>query len=320
MGLRIVTADMPNGRGGVPQFWRSLVEALRRYQVGVAWDSIAGWEGNPAEDLILTVSQEAVRIPNEYVVIATQHGSAMEHGLRNGFPPHVEMGKEQIRASRRPNTFWVACSASSAYYFQRHTGLAADRIIWPGVDVDAFFPSERQMRRETVRPVVLHHCVGADKGSGVVGQVAACLGDGFEMRRLDCAAEAVPDAMREADMFLCLSKDEGAPTVVQEALASNLLVVGTDVGILWSYANGDPIEPEGLPVWLNRDIGAAVFDWKLRDRPSFVAATIRGAWEHRATLNERQFALRWFGLDVIGHKWVEAIGAAMARFKLGGRR
>jgi len=239
--------------------------------------------------------------------------------LRAHTQPHIELGKKQREAGKRSRTFWVGCSDWAAYHCERHMGVRADRIIFGSVDTDAFFPAQRQMRRDTARPVVLHHCIDPNKGNGIIAAVANSLGNAMDVRRLDCAPDKVAETMRHADMWLSLSASEGLPTVVQEAQATNLVVAGTNVGVLWPYSTGTALpvgNGNGAGAWLNEEIGGVVFDWKWRSRPDDIAACVRAAWEHRKRLYAREHALRWYGLGTFGEKWIGALGMAAGRFKL----
>jgi glycosyltransferase involved in cell wall biosynthesis len=183
-------------------------------------------------------------------------------------------------------------------------GVPADRIVYGSVDIHRFIPSERQRLKNTAKPVVLHHCADPNKGSKFIAGVADALGDDFEVRRLDCPSDKVPDAMREADIWLCLSASEGLPTVAMEAMACGLVTVSTNVGVFWKM--GEHLK-DGFCL---RSMGAAVFDWQRRDDPPFVAEIVRTAWSHRMRLTGRPYARRWWSIEQSGKKWTDCIVAA----------
>jgi len=321
MTVRIVSKTQPNAPGGVSQYWTRLVQALKAAGVAVAWHGLGEWASgkagaNPASDLLIVDNHDALHIQPEYAVIAVQHGCAMEHGLRCGSKPLIEMGIAQAKAATRKRVFWVACSDWAAERCRVHMGVRADRIIFGGVDVDSFVPSERQRLRTTETPVVLHHCVDGNKGQALLGEITQQLGAKFVIRQLKAAPEDVPNAMRGGDIWLCLSASEGLPTVVEEAMATNLVVVGTNVGVLWPHTRGTPLHRAGMVGWLNGEIGGVVFDWQQRRYPEVVASHIGAAWQHRAKFNGRKYARQWFSLETFGRKWLETIEVASQRFGL----
>jgi hypothetical protein len=299
MPVKIVTDDAQNARTGVPQYYTRLLAAVSRWGLSAEWVSVAAAaRGNPATDVLILTNQDAIRVDPEYAIIAVMHGSAQERFNRAGEPWFGAVAPAQVEAAKRPKTFWVSCSDVCAHECYQHMGIQAERIIFGGLDTDLFFPSERQRKRDTARPVVLHHCVDACKGAGAIHGLIALAGDEFDFRLLNAAPEEVPAAMRTADMFLCLSVSEGCPYVVSEALASGLVVVTTDVGLYW------------------RDYGppGCRIRWQDRSDVKLVANAVREAWKARHTLNGRNWALRWLNLPQFGKAWIEAVAEAAKRF------
>ena len=320
MGLFIATKEKPGGQSAVGRYLTAIRDALAKRKFCVAWTDMTPWTGkrppgNPATDLVIVDNQDATAIPAAYAVLAVQHGCAMEDGLRGRASDLLALGRKQAMAARRKRTAWVACSDWAAYHCRQHTGTLADRIIYGCVDTERFFPSERQRTRDAKRPVVLHDCADV-----VVGKVTAELGKAFEVRALAVPAGKVPDAMREADIWLCLSLSEGLPTVVMEAQATGLVVVGTNVGVLWPHTGGARLDArdKGVCAAVAPEQGAVIFDWKWRDSAAYVADWVRAAWGMRKSLNARDWALRWYGQAAFGQKWLEAIAAAARRFGIEG--
>ncbi len=325
MGIKIVSKVERGQPRGVGQYWERLCAAIGKHGIGADWITLDEWAAgkagaDPARDIIIADNQDALAIQPEYAVIAVQHGCAMEHGLRCGTKPHIEMGQLQYQAARRARTFWVGCSDWSAYHCAKHTGVRADRVICGTVNTNVFFPNERQRARNTEVPVILHHAIDGNKGAEIVQRVAGELGSAFKVQLLKVPAKEVPDALRGADMWLSLSASEGLPTVVIEALATNLVVVGTDVGVLWPFASGKPMEArtKGVVGWLNDEVGATVFNWQWRTCPECIADFVRETWKARQVCNGRRYAMKWWSLEVFGQKWLEAIAAAMTRFGFDG--
>jgi len=304
MPIRIANPYNRTWRTGVPVFNGRLQDAFARFGLQVPWEHPDAWangsiKGDPARDIVIVTNEDAILIPPEIAVIAIQHGCAPEYFARCQDPWCQDINPKQIEASKRPRTFWVACAESCAHEYFQHHGYHADRIILNGLDTDRFFPLERQIRKDTLRPVIVHHCADNRKGVEQIGAVAVELGDDFLVRPLDSPPEAVADAMRCADMFLCLSVAEGCPCVVNEALATGLVMVSTDVGLYWRAEDAPP---------------GVRFRWQDRGDAKLVANAVREAWKDRHRLNGRPWALRWLNLGLFAQKYIEAVAEAAARF------
>jgi len=268
--------------------------SLAQRGVAVKWTALDGLSGVADRDLIVADNQHVAAIPAKYAVIGVQHGCAGEHKARVPGWACGDMIAVQRASAARRRTFWVGCSEWAAFYCHKHYGRHANRIIYGAVDLSKFKPGERQRRRDAARPVVLHHCADPNKGRDVIDALATACGDAFEFRRLNVPPDQVPDAMRESDMWLCLSAAEGLPTVVQEAIATGLAVVSTDVGVSWQPCS---------------DMGTLVMPWGARNSIG-VVTDLRTAWESRAGRHPRLFAEQWYGLDLFAQKWAETIDAA----------
>lgn len=292
MAVKIAADAKLDKASDIAQYWARLSQALGRN--GLKSDFIdlravrPGQKSvRPEYDIVVTNSRDVGNVSPEYGVIGVQFGA---------------------EAAKRNRTFYIACSEWAAYRCQRDAGVRADRIIFGPVDLDGVFPVERQMVRSAKRPIVIH------RGQAqITEEVAAELGEAFDVRRLTCPPHRVPDAMRSSDMWLSLSADDGLSADVQAAQATNLVVVGTNVGVLWPYGIG---EMDGTGAWLNEECGAAVFGVQHRDDPKHIAGCVRTAWERRDMLYPRAHALRWYGLDTFGQKWLDALVLAADRFKL----
>lgn len=305
MGVIIVTNGGPKRPTGVARYWHHVEIALKGGQ-SVRWCKPEAF-GNgdafdPAADVIVVENGLSLLIPARFCAVAVQHGCAGAHLARVPSWPGVEIVAQQRAAAQRPNTYRVACSEWADHECARHIGVSADRIIYGCVDTERFVPGERQYRRDATRPVVLHHCADTNKGSSIIKSVKAALSDEFEFRRLKCPADRVPEAMREADIWLCLSASEVLPTVVQEAMATSLVVVGTDVGVLW-------------PEWVAEQTGAVVVPWQKRGNVGIVAAALRHAWAHRHDTRGCAFAREFWSIPVFRRKWRAALRDAARQWR-----
>ena len=153
------------------------------------------------------------------------------------------------------------------------SGPLKRRLLWrreravvlpTGVDAEIFYPQSRAEARRRLHwdhsdPVILFN---AGNGARVkrldLAQAAvACAQRRRPELRLEIldgrlAPELVPTLMNAADCLLLTSDAEGSPTVVQEALASNLPIVSVDVGDVREWfrdvrrASIAPRDPEAL--------------------------------------------------------------------------
>jgi len=295
--------DLAKGTG-VAQYWARMLKGLAARGISVKSVPL-GEIGRHAtsQDIVIVDNHDCRAVPADIACISVQHGCAGEHFARcPDWSGGADMAAAQREAAKRPRTLFVGCSEWAAHYGMKHAGAVAGRIIYGAVDTHTFHPSERQRKRDAAVPIVMHHCADANKGSGIVDKVAAALKDEFAVRRLNAPPASVPAAMQGADIWLCLSASEGLPTVVQEAMAVDLVVVSTNVGVLW-------------PPYAAEDTGATIFDWQKRGDAAFVAERIKEAWAHRKGANGRAWAEAWWGIDLFGQKWAECI--AFARERLG---
>lgn len=324
MGVKILTSVPIGSPSGVPRYWRNVVEGLAARGLRADCLVMDEWRDRKdlvtaASDLVVTTNECACALPAEYVIIAVQHGSAGVHKERVPNWDCGNMVEEQKRSAARPRTYWVACSDWAAYYSYQHMGVEADRIIMGCVDTELFVPGERQYRRDARRPVVLHSCSDGNKGAGAIDAIGELLEPDFEIRQLRCSQDEVPAAMREGDIWLSLSRSEGLPTVVQEAMVTNLVVVGTDVGVLWPHTDGLALyEGERQLGWFNPEVKCFVFRWQDRDDPALVAALVRRAWAMRAAAQPSDNARRWYNRDIFTQKWIEVLKETMERFGVKG--
>lgn len=115
-------------------------------------------------------------------------------------------------------------------------------ILPSGVDAQAFEPGTREGARRRLRwdentPAVLFNCgidpviKRRDLAEAAIGVARRAAPDlRWEVLDGSTAPELVPVLMNAADCLLVTSDFEGSPTVVQEALASNLPVVSVEAG------------------------------------------------------------------------------------------
>lgn len=305
MAVKIVSADPK-----LKTYWATLAHACALK--GLAIDRAeAKSKFAPANDLVLTDAASVAALPNDVAAVIVQAGCASEAALRLGVDAPQEQALAERLCARRKRSLLVASSDWAAAFLRRHTGVQATRIICQGVDTDKYFTGRRQIKRSTAVPVVFYE--GADAPYQAVAEV---LGKAMTFRRFD---KAEPEALREGDIWLSLAAAEEPGGHLLEALVTNLVVVGTDVGPLWRSLEGGvalTAQGDGALAWLLPAIGAVVFDWRWAAKTEHVASWVASAWRYQEKLNARDYALKWYGLELFAQKWCEVIEVACKQFAL----
>jgi teichuronic acid biosynthesis glycosyltransferase TuaC len=121
-------------------------------------------------------------------------------------------------------------------------GTKKAALIPTGVDTTKFFPGSRSLERASLgwseeTPVILFNAGHSppvkrlDLAEQVVALVRASMPDlKFVVLGGEVVPDEIPKLMRASDCLLFTSDFEGSPTVVQEAMASNLPIVSVLVG------------------------------------------------------------------------------------------
>jgi hypothetical protein len=97
-------------------------------------------------------------------------------------------------------------------------------------------------------------------------------------------------------------------------MASGLIVVGPDTGILWGLDCAEPVALCGgaATAWVDFRANAVRLDWKFLAWPAVIAEALTRAWALRTHFTApNQHALQWLSYDVFAKKWVEALSTAM---------
>jgi glycosyltransferase involved in cell wall biosynthesis len=175
--------------------------------------------------------------PEDIPVIGFQHGVAAEKFRATRKLSHWRMARQQRRAARRRNVLWVACSQWIGRAFGEMHGNAARHVIHHPIDVNRF-DGIRPARR---KGLVLHDARLPHKGSRLVPKLAAAVPE-LTFEALDCPPEAVPDRLREAEMFLHLSRYEGNSIMCLEAMAMDLPCLFTRVGLMRDSDRPEQVE------------------------------------------------------------------------------
>ena len=271
-------------------------------------ECLSGALHQPTVGLVIEVVDE---IGEEYGVVGLVTSSAMETALRTQDASHLPLAVKQRAYGGRKRKFTVAVSDWAAIYGRQHTAVRADRVIYPAVDTDLFFPSERQ-RLRCAEGVCVFINGGSDAlVSGVVGN----LPKEWTHRRVDKSVTA--EAMREdADIWLDLDCT-GSHQPAIDALASGLIVVTPDTGIFWGMDGGDhtSICDGAGSARVHLKANSVVFDWQFTAWPRVIAETVLTAWKLRTHfMTPNKHVLKWLSFDTFAQKWIETLRVAMQRF------
>ncbi|HSR16427.1 MAG TPA: glycosyltransferase, partial [Gemmatimonadales bacterium] len=274
-------ADLGIARLRQPGAYRRVAEAIRKAQPDLVHTQLQ------FSDILGTVAAHRNGIPS----ISTQHTlEAPEGGSRESWRRRLAVGILRHRADRV-----IAVSDDARSFAIRRLRLSPDLVttIHNGIEVDRFAPrpGDRQEARAEfgipgAAPVVITVAV-LRRPKGIQDALAALpsilhavpdlhylvVGDGPFRSELEGLAAAVAPTGRvlfagvrhdvarllsAADLFLLPSHTEALPTVVAEALAAGLPIVGTTVG--------------GIPEMIDPEIGILV---PPRHPAAIAEATIR---------------------------------------------
>ncbi len=165
--------------------------------------------------------------PKDVPVIGFRHGVAAEKLKATRSPGHILLSRRQSRASRRPNTLWVACAQWIASAFEQLHGSGTSHVVYHPIDMDRF---DGRLENETSR-LILHDARLKHKGSRLLPHVAKAFPE-WNFEHLACRPDEVADRMRKAAAFVHLSRYEGNSIVCNEAMAMNLPCLFTRVGLM----------------------------------------------------------------------------------------
>jgi len=170
-------------------------------------------------------------------LVITYRGSDLNRlPSARGLRPALGRLFSQLAALRARRIVCVSRGLKNRLWWRRSRVM----ILPSGVDLERFRPEpQARVRRELGWPeqerVVLFHA-GTDAPAKRLDLAERAIGEAcgrsvrLEVMDGTVAPEQVPALMNAADCLLVTSDSEGSPTVVQEALASNLPVLSVDVG------------------------------------------------------------------------------------------
>ncbi len=239
---------------------------------------------------IVCDNQTVTDWPDHVPVIGFQHGvAAVKKGHTRSFTDG-RLARGQAKASRRPNTVWVACARWIADTFQRLHGNGASHVVYHQVDLDRFDGE----RRDIDPKLVLHDARSEHKGKALVEYLQSRFPE-WKLEPLACTPEQVPDRMRGARAFLHLSRYEGNSIVCNEAMAMDLPCLFTRVGLMQ-----DEDGPPDVEV-IDMDQAFTDREW-LGDRFADFVASL-----DQVERNPRRWVLEHAHIDVARASWQRVI-------------
>jgi hypothetical protein len=218
--------DPETHRGGVEAFARN----LRLVFDDVVFMHPGNLDVAKARDerrMVICDNQWVVDWPEDYPVVGFQHGVAAVKAKATRNWSDRKLARTQAKAAKRDNTVWVACAQWIARTFGELYGTEAHFVIYHQVDLERFDGEQRNVDPR----LLLHDARGKHKGEAVVAKLVERF-KGWKLEPLACTPQEVPDRMRRARAFIHLSRYEGNSIVCNEALAMNLPLLSTRVGLM----------------------------------------------------------------------------------------
>ena len=189
---------------------------------------------------IVCDNHHCLTIPEEYPVIAFQHGVANTKFSVTKKSFDRDLAILQQRAAYRKNTLWVACARWISDTFEASHGNKAYEVIYHPIDTERFRPIPERKEDN----LILHDARTNHKGAQEVEFLSRHFPQ-YRFEGLNCMPEYVPERFQQAAAFLHLSKYEGNSIVCNEAMAMDLPCFFNQVGLFRDDSNFD--------VYLRRD-------------------------------------------------------------------
>jgi hypothetical protein len=266
--------------------------------------------------IVITDNHLACDIPNDYFVILFHHGvvkNTIERtpGLeRDVFYRQILEGQEKMFRFRDPSkTLILSCSKYCIDFFgmfdetSQHYSKFEKVILHHTSELNYVYNSEQKILRlkSSQKPKVLGNWNGNNKGAKMIGALKKALENEFEFVNLKTTPTScvethnreVEKIYNDSDIFLHLSVSEGFSYATLDAFTQNLLIVGTNVGLLYDLEKS---EKE-----CDKDV-ALVFDWKKIGDVDFVADRIREIWRNKDKYDGK--SRKWFEENCSFEKWI----------------
>jgi predicted O-linked N-acetylglucosamine transferase (SPINDLY family) len=276
----------PNSFGGVPRF---------DYQLSLVYpdrvwfgpkqknDLLIFLENNP-NTIIITDNHLVCDIPSKYPAIVVHHGCARTHADRDPYwdetiKNYIIKGQDEIFEMRNPDNTWFIsisqfCSDEfSTHYKKKYSKYTQHKIINSSELKEDNFKISLNNRD---KPIIIGNWSDYNKGSKIIQKLARKLKNEFIFKNIRIPNmtdiyqhnHLKSEFYKDADIYLCLSLSEGSSYALLDSLITNLLVVGTNVGLMYN----------DLP-----DDVATRINWERRDDVDYIANILRNTWKNRNT-------------------------------------
>jgi hypothetical protein len=238
--------------------------------------------------VVITDNHLACDVPTETPTILVHHGCAETHQERDPTWNNTLCinGQRNMFNIRNPeNTFIISCSQFCTDEFTKHFGEKYKKFPNKLILHTSELEPCKQEKKYNKIPVILGNWSCKNKGSQSFNKLRETLKGEFEFRQLSTKStnsltehnDELKQIYGECDIYLQLSLAEGNSYATLDAFSQNLLVCGTDVGLLYElYGKG---------------IGK-IFDYRKRDDIEMVATMIRDLWNDRDTYKNK--SINWF--------------------------
>lgn len=264
--------------------------------------------------IIMTDNHLACDIPNKYSVILVHHGCAKSTADRNpDWHPYWKKlcttGQNIMLKYRKPEkTLIVSCSNSciddfSEYYDEEYKNFKKI-LLWHSSELD-----EKDYKKGfNKKPIILGNWNHMKKGGKYIPALQKLLPE-FKFQQLKTSPtrnikshnSEKSNIYKSADIFLHLANSEGYGYATIDGFNKNLLICGTNTGILYD------IEKEKY----DEEV-AIIFDWQKASDVNFVAERIKYIWKNRDKYFGR--SKEWYDNNVKFEEWKSKIVGIVDEF------
>lgn len=275
----------PDNYGGVARYDYQLSTVFpnrKWFQGPQQKDQMLAFLRKTSNPIIITDNHLACDIPNEYPTILVHHGCARTHADRDPkWDPRtrdfIVAGQDAMLSYRDPaTTLILSISQFCSDEFRKYYAQTYQRFQRIDLLSTTEFPDQIYKKTFNPRPVIIGNWPDYNKGQHLISPLAQRLGGEFIFRGIGVPGmhdtgkhnQHKAHAYASADIFLSLSLSEGFGYTIADAMASGLLVIGTDTGLLYKDAPADT---------------AKIFPWEQRDDLDYLAMLVRQTWQDRET-------------------------------------
>lgn len=255
--------------------------------------------------IILVDNHLACDIPNELPVIVFHHGCC-----RRTLENTPELKKDQyysmllnmqdnITKYRKPhNTLMLSCSQCciddfSHYYNESYRKFPIKLLLH-----SSELEYNGSIKTTNIKPVILGNWNHPKKGGELIEKLKNELKNEFEFQTLVTTQtndiwkhnNQIKKIYQNADIFLHLSRSEGFAYATCDGFNQNLLIVGTNTGLLYDLKQK------------NEDVGV-IFDVSKMNDTKYVADQIRSVWDKREHYHNK--SRKWFETHCNFMDWVK---------------